>query len=141
MNQTKPFAPLNSAATDYHSDDGVRFSIPFYLDVPTQKRKELLNGVRSAIDSRTYTSSTPASMSGISVESNTSDKYVEQYIGMDLSILRSVLFQRGGIPADLVLRLQAVSGVTVVTDADLKKAFDDKKKTVLSYTKDNPPPQ
>lgn len=136
---TKLFEPINSAAADFFNEDGVRFSLPFYLDLPTQKRKDLLNGVREKIQSVRTSSSTPNSMSGISVDTFTTNS-VEQYIGMSLDVLRSVLFQRGGVPADLVLRLQAVSGVTVVTDAELKKAFDNRKKTVLAYLTNFPPP-
>lgn len=135
------FVPLNSASSDYHSEAGVRFSIPFYIDLSTVQRKQLLNGVRTALDSRSITTSSPSSVSGLSVESANPDISVENYIGMNISVLRTVLFSRGGVPADLILRLQAVSGVEIVTDADLKKAFDQKKKTVLSYVKDNPPPQ
>ena len=135
------FVPLNSAQTDYHSEDGVRFSLPFYLDLSTVQKKQLLNGVRSALENRNNTTSTPASASGITVESASTDRAIEDYLGMNLSVLRGVLFQRGGLPADLIFRLQAVSGVEIVNEADLKKAFDQKKKTVLSYLKDNPPPQ
>ena len=136
---TKLFEPINSAATDFFNEDGVRFSLPFYLDLPTQKRKDLLNGVREKIQSVRTSSSTPNSMSGISVDTFTTNS-VEQYIGMTMDVLRSVLFTRGGVPADLVLRLQAVSGITIVTDAELKKAFDNRKKTVLAYLTNFPPP-
>ena len=136
----KPFEPINSSAADYHNEDGVRFSLPFYLDVPNQRRKDLLNAVRETISLKRTSTSTPDTMSGISVETYTGNS-IEQYIGMNIDVLRSVLFQRGGLPADLILRLQAVTGLTIVTDAQLKKAFDERKKLVLSYVTNNPPPQ
>ena len=135
----KPFEPINSAAQDYHNEDGVRFSLPFYLDLPTQKRKDLLNALRDAINNSRKSSATPPSASGITVDTYTSNS-VEQYIGMSMDILRGVLFQRGGLPADLIFRIQAVTGLTIVTDAQLKKAFDERKKTVLAYVTNNPPP-
>lgn len=136
---SKLFEPINSAANDYYNEDGTRFSLPFYLDLPNQKRKELLNAVRETIQLTTTTTSEVPSLSGIKVESYTGNS-VEQYIGMDIAVLRGVLFQRGGLPADLVLRIQAVTGASVVTEAELKKAFDTRKKKVLSYVTDNPPP-
>ena len=140
MNTQKPFKPLNSAAADYFNSDGARVSIPVYLDLPNQKRKELLNAVRSTVENQTLTSYQPATASGLTVQSHSEyNPSVEKYIGMDLSVLRSVLFQRGGLAADLVLRIQAVTGVTVITDADLKKAFTERQKQVLNYIKENPP--
>lgn len=136
---TKLFEPINSASNDYYNEDGTRFSLPFYLDLPNQKRKELLNAVRETIQATTTTTSDVPSLSGIRVESYTGTS-VEQYLGMSLSVLRGVLFQRGGLAADLVLRIQAITGVTVVTDAEVKKAFDSRKKMVLSYVTNNPPP-
>ena len=139
MNPSKPFEPINSAVNDYHNEDGVRFSLPFYLDLPNQKRKELLNALRETINTSRVSVSTPNTMSGITVSTTTGNS-VEQYVGMDLTILRGVLFQRGGIPADLIMRIQAVTGHVVVTDAQLKKAFDERKKHVLAYVTNNPPP-
>ena len=137
----KPFQPLNSAACDYHSEDGVRFSLPFYLDLSQQQRKQLFNAVRTTIAATTTSTSVPKSMSGISVETRTPVEYsVEQYIGLGIDVLRSVIHSRGGIPADLILRIQAVTGEVIVTDAQLKKAFDTRKKYVLDYVKNNPPP-
>ena len=135
---TATYEPLNSSKLDYYTADGVRVSMPVYLDLPNQRRKELLNGVRNKLQSQTLSEKSPSSMSGIKVQSHgVYDNSIEKYIGMDLACLRGVLFQRGGLPADLVLRLQAVSGVEVISDADIKKAFDHRKKTTVSYTKDN----
>ena len=61
---------------------------------------------------------------------------VERYLGMTLEVLRTVLFSRGGLPIDLCLRLQNVSGVEVLTEADIKKAFKERQSAVLSYLKE-----
>jgi hypothetical protein len=42
---------------------------------------------------------------------------------MSLDVLRSVLFARGGIAADLFFKLQAIAGEEYVTDKDLTAAF------------------
>ena len=135
---TATYEPLNSSKLDYYTTDGVRVSMPVYFDLPNQRRKELLNGVREALSTTHVTETSPSSMSGIRVSSNgVYDNSIEKYIGMNLDCLRGVLFQRGGLPADLILRLQAVTGLEVVSDADIKKAFDHRKKTTVAYTKDN----
>jgi hypothetical protein len=138
---TATYEPLNSSKLDYYTSDGVRVSMPLYFDLPNQRRKDLLNGFRNALQAQTMTESSPSSMSGIRVESHgLYNNAIEKYIGMDLACLRGVLFQRGGLPADLILRLQAVTGVEVITEQDIRKAFDQRKKTTVSYTKDNMAP-
>ena len=138
---TKPFEPLNSAACDYHSEDGVRFSLPFYLDLSQQQRKQLFNAVRTTIAATTKSTSVPKSRSGISVETFSHGEYsLEQYIGLSIDLIRTLIHSRGGIPADMIVRIQAVTGEVIVTDAQLKKAFDTRKKYVLDYVKNNPPP-
>jgi hypothetical protein len=134
------FEPINSAKADTTTEKGVRISLPAYLDVPTHLRKELLNGVRRVIEQEeANTTTTPKTRSGISVVSSQPNlTKVEQYLGMSLSILRSVLFQRGGIAMDLILRLQEVSGFIVITDEELANAFDLRKEFVVGYTKKFP---
>ena len=138
---TKPFEPLNSAACDYHSEDGVRFSLPFYLDLSQQQRKQLFNAVRTTIAATTKSTSVPKSRSGISVETFSHGEYsLEQYIGLSIDVIRTLIHSRGGIPADMIVRIQAVTGEVIFTDAQLKKVFDTRKKYVLDYVKNNPPP-
>ena len=138
---TATYEPLNSSKLDYYTSDGIRVSMPVYFDLPNQMRKELLNGVRNKLQAQTLSEQSPSSMSGIKVQSHgVYDNSIEKYIGMDLACLRGVLFQRGGLPADLVLRLQAVSGLEVIAEADIKKAFDQRKKTTITYTTANNPP-
>ena len=38
---------------------------------------------------------------------------------MTVDVLRNVLFQRGGLPTDVVLKIQEITVVTDVTDKDL----------------------
>ena len=41
---------------------------------------------------------------------------------MTVDVLRNVLFQRGGLPTDVVLKIQEITVVTDVTDKDLVAA-------------------
>ena len=112
--------------------------MPVYIDITTNQRKELLNGVREAMTA-SPTQSTPTSLSGIRVETvNGTAPDIESYLGMTVDILRNVLFQRGGIEAGLLLRLQEVSGVTFVTDKDFQQAFKQRQDFVKGYIADNP---
>lgn len=134
-----PFVPINSAKQDFHTANGVRISLPAYVDLPVQTRKSLLNAVRTAME-REDIQSTPKTQSGISVTSVNSSHVsgIERYLGMSLAVLRSVLFARGGLALDLVLRLQNVGGIEVVSTAELIEAFDNRKEFVTTYTSTYP---
>ena len=126
--------PINNSANDYTNDNGVRISLPCYVDLTTSQRKMLLNGVREAVNS-TQTSS-PPSMSGISVETYSrgmSD--AEACIGMNMDVLRGVIFQRGGLEVSLVLRLQEVTGLKFVEPKDFTAAFKSRSDLIKNYTK------
>ena len=133
VRQWQRVPPVNAAANDYLNPEGIRISSPVYIDLSTNQRKELLNGVREAVQAQPNTSQ-PDSVSGIRVEtasSATSD--VETYLGVSLDVLRTVLFQRGGIECGLLLRLQAVTGITFVSDKDFAAAFKAKQALIKSY--------
>lgn len=133
---------INSATLDTHTQDGVRISIPCYVDVPMHLRKQLLNGARSAAETQQSKNSAPPTRSGISVTTMaTTEQSVESYLGVTFDVLRTVLFQRGGLPVDLILRLQAVAGMEVISTKELAKAFDDRKKLCVGYVSENPYPQ
>ena len=136
--QWQRIPPLNSAANDYTNKDGVRISLPCYIDITMQQRKELLNACRDKAQAQVV-SSTPASMSGIRVETTSNlQSDMESYLGMSLDVLRGVIFQRGGIEAGLLLRLQEISGMKLVTDKDFTAAFKARHDVVKAYTKDYP---
>ena len=138
VRQWRRIPPINAAANDYTNKNGVRISLPVYIDITTNQRKELLNGVREAMTA-SPTLSAPTSMSGIRVETvNGTQPDIESYLGMTVDILRNVLFQRGGIEAGLLLRLQEVSGVTFVTDKDFQQAFKQRQEFVKGYTAEYP---
>lgn len=129
-------APINSFHNDHTTESGVRVSSPIYLDIPMASRKALLNGVRCAADQLAV--SAPPSASGIKVESTTNRRReVEFFLGMSLDVLRTALFQRGGLSVDLVMKLQAVSGLSIVTDKEIDTALRSKMKTIKQYIKDN----
>lgn len=130
--------PLNTAANDYTSKDGVRISLPCYIDITIQQRKEILNACRDQCNV-TVVSSEPPSMTGIRVETTSNAQSdMESYIGMSLDVLRGVLFQRGGIEAGLLLRLQEVTGLELVSDKDFTAAFKARHDAVKKYTSDYP---
>ena len=131
-------APTNSSNNDAYSTKGTRISLPIYVDVSQQDRKLILNGIRTAIYESSSAQS-PTSVSGIRVEtaSTSGQGAIENYLGMTLEVLRTVLFSRGGLPIDLCLRLQSVSGVEVLSEADIKKAFKERQAAVISYMKEN----
>jgi hypothetical protein len=130
--------PINSAKQDATTERGVRISLPCYVDVPTHQRKELLNHVRRVVEAEDTTYN-PKTKSGITVvTSQPSLSKVEQHLGMSLSILRSILFQRGGLALDLILRLQDVAGYEVISNEELAQAFDVRKNFVTSYTTEYP---
>ena len=128
--------PLNRAANDYMSNDGVRMSCCLYIDPPsTSVRKQWLNEVRQ-IASQPHEIKQPDSMSGISVVSyGNRQPEVEAFLGMDLANLRASLFTRGGIQPELVFKLQALTGIIAVTEKDLNAAFDTKKKLAKELMK------
>ena len=63
---------------------------------------------------------------------------ITAFLGMDLSVLRSVLFQRGGLTADLVLKLQIVTGIEVVSLKDIEAAYKAKAAIVKSLMATTP---
>ena len=129
--------PTNAATNDTYSSNGARISLPIYVDVSQHDRKQMLNGIRTAIYEQQPTT-TPNSVTGLQVVNATNGQHeIEAYLGMTLDVLRTVLFSRGGMPLDLVLRLQSVSGYEVLSEADIKKAFKERQASVLSYMKEN----
>ena len=137
---SRPFqrtAPINSAGNDLLTDSGVRISTPLYIDLPNSLRKELFNGVRTACTAPSDARTATASVSGISVEeSSNRAPDVESYLGMNIDTLRAVLFSRGGLPIDLVLRLQAVSGLVFVTEKEINAALKKRGTIIKTYISD-----
>ena len=125
---------INNYLNDYTTNDGVRVSLPIYVDVPMSKRKELLNGIRTAQADET-TTATPSSVSGLTVETVNTRSSVNDFLGMNADVLRGVLFQRGGLALDLVLKLQDIAKLDVLTEADIKKAFSARQKFILDEYK------
>ena len=132
-------APINSAANDYSTDAGIRISVPLYIDIPNTERKLLLNAVRLVAHEQLVTETATAGVSGITVQqSNSRQAEVESYLGMTLDILRSVLFQRGGLALDLVLKLQAITEFEYVSEKDLAAAFKNKQTFIKNWIKTTP---
>ena len=124
---------LNAAANDFVNSNGVRVSTPLYIDLTIQQRKELLNHVRNA---QRVTAQVKASDShtGLTVETSSSNtSNVESYLGMNLDVLRAALFSRGGVPIDLCLKLQSVTGIEFLSAKDISTAFKAKEKQVKDW--------
>ena len=129
---------INAANNDYFNTEGVRISLPCYVDLTIQQRKNLLNACRSKSQEQQVVS-TPASASGITVETTSAaESDMESYLSMSFDVLRGVIFQRGGIPVDLVLRLQEVTGLEYVSAKDFTAAFKKRSECIKSYTKEYP---
>ena len=56
---------------------------------------------------------------------------------MNLDVLRSVVFSRGGLPVDLVLRLQAVTGLEFVTAKDFADSLKKRTTVIKNYISEN----
>lgn len=133
MNTTTRPQPINSAANDYINTEGARISAPVYCDLTTTQRKLLLNGVREKVMEQEVTTK-PATASGISVVTrNAGTTELETYLGLTTDVLRTVIFQRGGIEISLLLRLQEVTGIEVVSQKDIAAAFTARKKQISDY--------
>lgn len=137
----RPFAnipPLNRSANDTITGNGVRISIPVYIDPPTTMRKEILNVLRTKATEPIATSN-PNTMSGIQVVSySTRQPEIEAYLGLSLDNLRNTLFSRGGLEVSLILKLQNVTGLDIVSDKELASAFDSKKKLCRAFSTEFP---
>ena len=137
MTTTLTTPVLNSAANDYTTASGLRISTPLYLDPSSSDRKIWLNAVRdlahSSVDAPVH------SQSGI-VTSTSANKLgsIVRFLGMDLDVLRSVLFQRGGLSADLVIKLQIVTGIEVVSLKDIEAAYKAKAAVIKALMATSP---
>ena len=130
--------PINHHSNDFYMKEGVRICSPLYIDIPTATRKLLFNGVRTACQTTRNAPIQPDTASGIQViESSAAQAEVETYLGMTVDNLRNVMFARGGLNLDLVLRLQNVSGIEVITEKDIATAFTSKKKVITQWVKEN----
>jgi hypothetical protein len=133
---------LNNSQNDFVSASGIRVSCPLYVDLPNNLRKQLLNGVRSkASEVIIDDTPQPQSISGIQVSNSASlQPAIETYLGMAIDNLRNVLFQRGGLEASLVLKLEQVTGIEVLSPKDWAAAFKVKQTLVKDFSTSYPFP-
>lgn len=130
-------APLNSAGNDYISTDGVRISASTYIDLSQTQRKVLLNAVRDLASATVE--ETPRTQSGIKVATVSSGlSQVETYLGCSLGTLRELIFSRGGVSIDLVLKLQQATGLEFVTYKDIEQGFKAKLALIKAFAASNP---
>lgn len=132
-----PSLRVNSAQSDYISESGARISTPIYYDANPTQLKDLYNKVRTV--AATPITSSVKSVSGITVDSyGSAQQAVEQHLGCSLDILRTVLFSRGGVNIDLILKIQQVIGEEIVSVKELEAAFKTKLNVVKGILKTNP---
>ena len=107
------------------------------MNISQETRKEWLNELRRLASATTVREVT--SSSGISTETSiNADAGIESYLGLTLDTLRSaVLFQRGGIPLDMVLKLQSVTGIEAVSEKDIASALKARVEDVKSFIADH----
>lgn len=128
--------PLNHYTNDYMSDKGVRVSTPLYIDVSSSMRKEAFNKLRElAKNSAEETQSTTGDVRVVSY--STMQPAIEAFLGMSLDVLRSVIFNRGGLQLDLVIRIQAITGQELISEKDITAAFKKKADLIKAYIKEN----
>ena len=128
---------LNSAANDYTNQDGVRISCPLYIELTNIQRKNLLNAARSVATAAQETA--PKTQSGIVVSTSTGGlNKLESYIGCSFEILRSQLFQRGSLSADLILKLQIATGYEVVSVKEIEAALKARAGLVKQFVSESP---
>ena len=135
--KTTTTAPLNRGVNDWITDDGVRISLPLYVDPPHHLRKQAFSALRAKIESRNQISN-PESISGLSVSTAMSGgNDVEGFVGITMDNLRHTMFSRGGLDASLLLRIQAVTGVQLCSAADIEKAMKARIKQVKDFVAAN----
>jgi hypothetical protein len=131
--------PLNRHQNDHTTSEGVRICLPVYIDPPVSLRKELLNAVRTKCFEAIPSVTQPDSLSGLQVVSNnTHQPLIERYLGMTVDNLRNILFQRGGLEASLILKLESVTGIEVVSSKDWTAAFKKKQNLVKDFPGEYP---
>ena len=129
--------PLNTSNTDFITKSGVRISAPLYVNISQEIRKEWLNELRRLASATTVREVTSAS--GISTETaSRAESGIESYLGLTIDTLRSaVLFQRSGIPVDMVLKLQSVTGIVALTEKDIASALKARTEDVKAFIADH----
>lgn len=127
---------LNSWQNDYNTPEGVRISTPTYIDLSQNQRKLLFSAVRTAVEAH-RTTSTPKTASGIVVETaSPAATSIEAFIGISVNNLRSVLFSRGGVDITLILKLQAATGLVIVSASELEAAYKARIALIKSFVKE-----
>ena len=134
---TAPHPIVNNYNNDYLTQSGVRICTPLFIDLTNSQRKQLLNAVRE-VSTKTNITET-RTQSGIRVETNSGAmNSVELYLGTSIDLLRSLLFTRGGLAVDLVLKLQEVTGLEMVSVKEIEAAMKTRINLVKNYSTNFP---
>lgn len=129
IRQFQRIPQINNSSCDYFTESGIRISNPIYVDIPNTTRKEILNAVREKCNE--VVEQETQSVSGIrTTHSASAESTIESYLGLTMDNLRNVLFQRGGLQIDLVLKLQSVSGMELLSMKEIAAAHKAKQAAV-----------
>ena len=108
------------------NDQGTLISCPLYISPSLDRRKELLNAFRSAKTGQLLEAgfgNTPRQEGSLSVYTAQSSPMtpIEAELGMNEESLRQMLFAKQGLSEKLLLKLQALTGVEVVTREEIEE--------------------
>lgn len=113
------------------SEDNVTVSTPIYIRITTEQSKLILNAFREIkrqelINMGYDTSALPVAGTGIKVVDNTlpGQAPIELKLGMTEENLRLHLFSRNGMSEKLLLKLQHLTGVSLVTKEQILKSAE-----------------
>ena len=108
------------------SANGCAISCPVYLNCTDDQNKALLNGFRNLVAKQRREmgwDDTPKSLGQLSVETKTKPPITpcEEELGLTEESLRYALFNRGGSPERLILKLSALTGVYVTSRSEIEE--------------------
>lgn len=106
--------------------NGCAISVPIYLNMTADQSKAMLNAFRNLVAKQRLEmgwDDSPKSVGELSVQTQTTPPITpaEQEIGMNESSLRYAIFNRGGTPERLVLKLSELTGVYVTCRKEIEE--------------------
>ena len=120
-------------------EDGTAISTPTYINLSNDAAKALLNAFREVVlKQQLEMGHKPTDLStrgGLEVVNHTKPPKTpaELELGMDVENLRYVLFGRTGSPERVVLKLQELTGMSIVSSDQVKMVQDKWRNHVFSY--------
>lgn len=117
----------NSVVPTVILESGLCISVPFYISLLPEHRKILLNKFREIKTQQLIDAGfNPQTRSGnlvVQTAEAPPQTPIELELGMNEDNLRSALFNRQGIQERLVIKLQHLTGVTLVSKKDVEETY------------------